>query len=47
MSDFPTSSINSNNPKAIRNMVIPTVIESEGRGYLLSPAEGQNSFYWK
>ena len=31
MSDFPTSSINSNNPKAIRNMVIPTVIESEGR----------------
>ena len=31
MSDFPTSSINSNSPKAIRNMVIPTVIESEGR----------------
>ena len=31
MADFPTSSINSSDPNTIRNMVIPTVIESEGR----------------
>ena len=31
MADFPTSSINSSDPNTTRNMVIPTVIESEGR----------------
>ena len=31
MSEFPTSSINTSDNKTIRNMVIPTVIESEGR----------------